>query len=178
MIASFGWVLIRGAKSLRRHMLARARDVETHLLLDGREMVEPLAHLGGHPDAGQIGVTIAVAEPSTHLKEGVVGGGGPNEERDRQPLERKARERALPPTAMIRVASRRRSSAAPRSARVIDDDFERPRQRLAAGPPRRPSRRAPAKFGAGTRTLLSRQRALELVQGGSAARERHRRASV
>ena len=65
-------------------------DVEADLLLDRGQMVEPLPHLVGHPDARQIGVAVSVAEPPAHLQQGVVGRRRADEERDRQALERQS----------------------------------------------------------------------------------------
>ena len=64
------------------------------LLLNSRQVMEPLPHLVGEPDPREIGVPIPVAKPAAHLQQSVVGRRGSDEERDGQPLERQAsRER-------------------------------------------------------------------------------------
>src|SRR5437867_2661861 len=65
-------------------------DVVSDLLLDGRQVVEPPAHLVRHPDTCEVCVSLPIAEPAAHLKQSVVGGGRTDEERDGETLERQS----------------------------------------------------------------------------------------
>ena len=70
---------------------AEAKDIGLEdleeLEFDRGEIEEVLHHLGGHPDSRHVFVVLAVAEPATHLEQGVEGAGFPDEVGDGQALE-------------------------------------------------------------------------------------------